>query len=186
MEASTAHAHMFLCTENAARSQIAEALLRDMSKGTMEVVSAGSRPAADVHPLARESIRQMLGHDISDLHPKPLTRFVGQPFDYVITVCDASAESCPVFPGDPEKIHWSFDNPVVARGDRETQSHAFQKVASEIAARLRIWLALPKQREHIDRTLADSSTRDQTQDWITPPSTRSAAPLVAEASGLHT
>ena len=161
----------------------------------MEVVSAGSRPAADVHPLARESIRQMLGHDVSDLHPKPLTRFVGQSFDYVITVCDASAESCPVFPDDPEKIHWSFDNPAAVRGDRETQSHAFHKVASEIAARLRIWLSLPRQREHIDRTLAatapdrtvaDGAARDQTQDWITPPSTRSAAPLVADDSGLQT
>jgi len=69
---------LFLCTENAARSQIAEALLRDMSKGTMEVVSAGSRPATHVHPLAREAIRKMLGHDVSDLHPKPLERFVGQ------------------------------------------------------------------------------------------------------------
>ena len=90
---------LFLCTENAARSQIAEALLRDMSKGTMEVVSAGSRPAAEVHPRARDAIRQMLGHDMSDLHPKPLERFSGQTFDYVITVCDASSERCPVFPG---------------------------------------------------------------------------------------
>jgi len=148
---------LFLCTENAARSQIAEALLRDMSKGTMEVVSAGSRPAAHVHPLAREAIRKMLGHDVSDLHPKPLERFVGQSFDYVITVCDASAESCPVFPGDPEQIHWSFDNPVAARGDALSQEHAFHKVAGEIAARLRIWLSLPRQREHIDRTLEATS-----------------------------
>ena len=145
---------LFLCTENAARSQIAEALLRDMSKGTMEVVSAGSRPAAEVHPMARDAIRTMLGHDVSDLHPKPLTRFTGQSFDYVITVCDASAEHCPVFPGDPEQIHWSFENPVAVRGDTDARAHVFHKVATEIAARLRIWLALPRQREHIDRALA--------------------------------
>src|SRR5262245_59313740 len=111
---------LFLCTENAARSQIAEALLRDMSKGTIEVVSAGSRPAAHVAPMARDAIRKMLGHDVSDLHPKPLERFIGQSFDFVITLCDASAERCPVFPGDPEHIRWSFEDPAAVSGDADT------------------------------------------------------------------
>lgn len=144
---------LFLCTANSARSQMAEALLRDMSKGTIEVFSAGSRPAAEVHPMAHQTIRKMLGHDLAEQGPKVFDQFVGQPFDYVITVCDRAAEECPVFPGDPEHIHWSFEDPAAVEGE-EAQAYAFNKVASEIAARLRIWLALPALRQHVDRTLA--------------------------------
>jgi arsenate reductase len=145
---------LFLCTENAARSQIAEALLRDLSKGTIEVMSAGSRPAQHVHPLALAEIRSMLGHDVEGLRPKPMDEFLGQDFDYVITVCDKTAEECPIFPGDPEHIHWSFEDPVAVEGDDEARARAFHKAATEIGARLRIWLSLPAQRQHVDRTLA--------------------------------
>jgi arsenate reductase len=145
---------LFLCTENAARSQIAEALLRDMSKGTIEVCSAGSRPTGHVHPLALASISRMLGHEVAGLRPKSLDEFAGQHFDFVITTCDRTAEECPIFPGAPEHIHWSFENPAAVAGDAEAQAHAFHKVATEIAARLRIWLSLPAQRQHIDRMLA--------------------------------
>jgi ArsR family transcriptional regulator, arsenate/arsenite/antimonite-responsive transcriptional repressor / arsenate reductase (thioredoxin) len=144
---------LFLCTANSARSQMAEALLRDMSKGTIEVFSAGSRPAAQIHPMARATIQKMLGHDLGDQQPKSFDAFVGQPLDYVITVCDRAAEECPVFPGDPERIHWSFEDPAAVDG-AEAQAHAFHKVATEIAARLRIWLSLPALREQVDRAAA--------------------------------
>jgi ArsR family transcriptional regulator, arsenate/arsenite/antimonite-responsive transcriptional repressor / arsenate reductase (thioredoxin) len=75
---------LFLCTGNSARSQMAEALLRHLSKGRIEVFSAGSAPQSDVHPLAKATLQSKFGIDASDLHPKSMTRFAGQHFDYVI------------------------------------------------------------------------------------------------------
>ena len=75
--------------------------------------------------------------------------FLGQPFDFVITVCDKAAEACPVFPGDPERIHWSFEDPA-ALADPEARRRAFELVASGLAARLRIWMSLPDVRRRLD------------------------------------
>jgi arsenate reductase len=83
-----------------------------------------------------------LGSD--ELFPKAVERYIGQDFDYVITVCDHAAESCPVFPGNPERIHWSFQDPAAVQGLPEDQQRAFDRTANDIAARLRLWLALPK------------------------------------------
>jgi arsenate reductase len=71
-----------------------------------------------------------------------MDRFLGQDFDYVITVCDKAAESCPVFPGDPERIHWSFEDPAAIE-DEHARRRAFESVASGLAGRLRVWMALP-------------------------------------------
>ena len=94
---------LFLCTGNSARSQMAEALLTQLTKGRIDVVSAGSAPQAQVHPQAIAILRSRFGIDTSGLRPKSMSQFLGQHFDYVITVCDRAAESCPVFPGDPER-----------------------------------------------------------------------------------
>jgi protein-tyrosine-phosphatase len=133
---------LFLCTGNSARSQMAEALLRQLSHDRVEVHSAGSTPQPDVHPLARATLKNRFGIDTASLHPKSLNRFVDQQFDYVITVCDRAAESCPVFPGDPQRIHWSFADPAAVQ-DATEQRRAFERVATELAARIRIWLSLP-------------------------------------------
>jgi protein-tyrosine-phosphatase len=103
---------LFLCTGNAARSQMAEALLRKLSRGRVEVFSAGTHPRAAVHPIACEVLREHFDIDPAGLQPKHLNRFVGEDFDFVITVCDRAAEHCPTFPGDPERIHWSFEDPL--------------------------------------------------------------------------
>lgn len=105
---------LFLCTHNSARSQIAEALLRHLSRGQVESLSAGSEPR-EVHPYAIRAMSD-LGIDISSQRPKHLDTFRDQSFDYVITVCDRIRESCPVFPNDPKRIHWSFPDPAEGRG----------------------------------------------------------------------
>ncbi len=141
---------LFLCTGNSARSQIAEALTRHLSGNQIEAFSAGSAPHAEVHPMARAVLETRFGIDTTDLHPKSMTRFTDQRFDYVITVCDRAAESCPVFPGDPRRIHWSFEDPAAVQGDDE-QRRAFEHVATGLAGRLRIWMSLPDVRRHLER-----------------------------------
>ena len=89
---------LVLCTGNSARSQMAEAILRHVGKGALDVESAGTRPRPDIHPLARRAARTLLDLEMDGQHPKTLDRFRGRHFDYVITVCDHAAESCPYSP----------------------------------------------------------------------------------------
>ena len=142
---------LFLCTGNAARSQMAEALLRHLSKGRVDVFSAGSVPAQEIHPEARAVLEETFQIDTSNLAPKSMTSFVNERFDYVITVCDKVAERCPVFPGDPEQIHWSFADPVQQRTAVE-QRRACEQIANGLAGRLRIWLSLPQVRRRLEAT----------------------------------
>src|SRR6476620_12140391 len=95
---------LILCTGNTARSQMAEGLLRALAGDRMTVFSAGTRPSV-VNPLAIEAMR-VRGIDISGHRSKHLDEFRNQPFDVVITVCDSAAETCPVFPGRAQRIHW--------------------------------------------------------------------------------
>lgn len=134
---------LFLCTGNSARSQMAEAILRHLSHDKIDVASAGSAPQADIHPRARQAIERMLGIDMTDHHPKSIQQFLGSHFDYVITVCDRAAEVCPVFPGDPERIHWSFQDPAVVAGTDEERQRAFDTVAQQLIGRIRVWMSLP-------------------------------------------
>lgn len=135
---------LFLCTGNSARSQMAEALLRQILRGRVEVFSAGSHPRPEIHPMAREVMRSLFGLEMAGQRPKPLDDFVGEPFDYVITVCDKAAESCPAFPGDPERIRWSFEDPAAAEGTEEEKRRAFERTAKDLMGRIRIWLSLPR------------------------------------------
>src|SRR5688500_15575218 len=105
---------LILCTGNSARSQMAEGLLRHDGGGRFEVASAGTHPAS-VRPEAVEAMREV-GVDISAHRSKSVDEFAGQEFDYVITVCDNAKESCPVFPSQTERVHWSFDDPAAAGG----------------------------------------------------------------------
>ena len=134
---------LFLCTGNSARSQMAEALLRHLSGGRIDVHSAGTHPRSEVHPMAKVTLASRFNLSSDGLFPKTLEQFVGQPFDYVITVCDNAAESCPVFPGGTERVHWSLTDPAAVEGTAEEQQRAFDRSATDIARRLRIWLSLP-------------------------------------------
>lgn len=137
---------LFLCTENSARSQMAEVLLRHLSHGTIEAQSAGSQLAARVHPLAVR-VMEHLGLDMSQTHPKHFDAFAGQHFDAIVTVCDRVREVCPAFPDDPERIHWSFPDPALVEGSEETQYHAFEQTSLQLTTRIRLLVTL-LEREH--------------------------------------
>jgi protein-tyrosine-phosphatase len=141
---------LFVCTGNSARSQIAEALLRRRSRGRTEVFSAGSSPRPEIHPMARQVLNDVYGIDVSAQHPKSWDRYLKESFDFIITVCDRAAESCPAFPGDPERIRWSFRDPAEVTGSEGQQRRAFERTASEMASRIRIWLSLPRLRAALE------------------------------------
>jgi arsenate reductase (thioredoxin) len=130
---------LFLCTHNSARSQMAEGLLRHLGGGSVEVASAGTE-ARGVHPMAVRVMAE-IGIDLRGHASKTLDRFVGKPWDDVITVCDHANESCPIFPGATRRLHWSFDDPSAATGSEERRLAAFRRVRDEIRARIETWLA---------------------------------------------
>jgi protein-tyrosine-phosphatase len=134
---------LFICTGNSARSQMAEALLRKLSHGQAEVFSAGSDPRPEIHPLARGAVRDLFGLEMADQHLKPFDSLLGERFDYVISVCDHAAEACPVFPGAPERIRWSFEDPARVEGTEAEKRRAFERTAKDLMGRIRIWMALP-------------------------------------------
>jgi protein-tyrosine-phosphatase len=127
---------------------MAEALLRHLSKGRAYVVSAGSQPAAEIHPAARAVLEEKFNIDTSELRPKPMNSLLGERFDFVIIVCDRVDERCPEFPGDPQRIHWSFEDPL-EQPDAERQRRACEHVANGLAGRLRIWMSLPEIRRRL-------------------------------------
>jgi arsenate reductase len=129
---------LILCTGNSARSQMAEGLLRHVAKGDVEVESAGIAPSR-VNPLAIEAMRE-IGIDISGHRSKSVEEFLRQNFDVVITVCNNARESCPVFPGTPKRIHWSFEDPAAVQGTHEEKLAAFRRVRDGLARRLQEFL----------------------------------------------
>jgi arsenate reductase len=126
---------LFVCTHNSARSQIAEALLGDYGGAEFEVASAGTE-VTRVNPFA---VRVLADHGIdwSAARSKAITEFLDQRFDYVITVCDRARETCPVFPGSENTLHWGLDDPSDVQGSDEAKLAAFQRTLLEVATRLR-------------------------------------------------
>ena len=139
---------LFLCTGNSARSQIAEVVMRHVTRNRVEVFSAGIAPQREVDPLVRDALKG-LGINAPPLTPKSMGRFVGQHFDYVITLCDEAAEACPIFPGEPERLHWGFQDPAAVI-DVNARRRAFALVANGLAGRIREWIALPSVRNRIE------------------------------------
>ena len=129
---------LFLCTGNSCRSQMAEGLLRHLAGDLFDVASAGVQPAG-LNPDAVATMKE-LGIDISGHRSKSMDEFLGQPFEWVITVCDAAREACPVFPGAASQLHWSFADPALAAGSVEERMAVFRKVRDEIVGRLREFL----------------------------------------------
>jgi arsenate reductase (thioredoxin) len=131
---------IFVCTGNSARSQMAEALLRRDGGAAFEVVSAG----VDPRPINPMTIRALdkVGIDISDAKSKPVGQFLGQRFDYVITVCDRARATCPVFPGGSVTLHWGVDDPAEATGTDEERQQAFDGALKELAVRIHTFLPL--------------------------------------------
>jgi protein-tyrosine-phosphatase len=125
---------LFLCTGNSARSQIAEALLEEMSGGTIDADSAGSNPKP-VHPNA-VSVLAGRGIDIGAKRSKHLDEFAGQRFDTVITLCDRIREVCPPFRWSPEHVHWSIPDPSLEPATGDLASAAFERTANELQRRI--------------------------------------------------
>jgi len=125
---------LFICTHNSARSQMAEGLLRHLGNDRFEVCSAGTE-ATFVRPMAIQAMAE-LGIDISHQQSKTLDRYLDQPFDDVITVCDTAAEACPVFPGAARRRHWSFEDPSKAKGSKSQQLQVYRHVRDQIRTRI--------------------------------------------------
>lgn len=125
---------LFVCTHNSARSQLAEALLGRLGGDDFEVHSAGTE-ATRVNPYAIRVLAEQ-GIDWTGATSKTIDGFLGQRFDYVITVCDRARETCPVFPGSTSTLHWGLDDPSDVPGTDEERLEAFRRTAAEITARL--------------------------------------------------
>ena len=126
---------LFVCTHNSARSQIAEALLQRYGGADFEVHSAGTE-ATRVNPYAVRVLAEQ-GIDWSAARSKVITEFLDQSFDYVITVCDRARETCPVFPGSTNTLHWGLDDPSEVEGTDEERLTAFRRTQLEVSTRLR-------------------------------------------------
>lgn len=132
---------LILCTANSARSQMAEGVLRHLAGEQVEVFSAGSKPSV-VNPMAIRAMAE-IGVDISNHRSKSLMEFIHQPFDFVITVCDNAAETCPAFPGPAQRIHWSFPDPAAVEGE-EARLAAFRSVRDGLIDRFRDFIRQQK------------------------------------------
>lgn len=131
---------LILCTGNSCRSQMAEELWESLGQGEWEAESAGSKPSGYVHPLAIEAMRE-LEIDLSENTSKHLDQFTEQKFDLVVTVCDNAKESCPVFSGATQTLHWPFDDPADATGTDEEKMKTFRRVRDEIKTKIQTFLA---------------------------------------------
>ena len=132
---------LILCTGNSARSQMAEGLLRVLAGDHFEVFSAGSKPSI-VNELAIAAMDER-GIDIRSHRSKHLNEYLDQPYDYVITVCDSAAETCPLFRGPARRIHWSFPDPAAVEGTEVERLASFRQVRDDIETQLKAWLATP-------------------------------------------
>jgi arsenate reductase (thioredoxin) len=135
---------LFLCTENACRSQMAEGLVNHDLAGQVRAFSAGVRPKV-VNPRAIKVMGE-IGIDISRQRSKSVDELAGEHFDLVITVCDRAAQQCPMFPGDTEVMHVGFPDPAQATGTEEDILAEFRRVRDDLRAQL-----IPLLREKLAR-----------------------------------
>ena len=126
---------LVLCTGNSCRSQMAEGWINHLLGGEWEARSAGTAPAARVHPLAVRAMAEV-GVDISAGTPEHVGVYLDQRWDLVVTVCDSARESCPVFPRSVAKAHVSFSDPATAEGTDGERMTIFRRVRDEIRDRL--------------------------------------------------
>jgi len=126
---------LILCTGNSCRSQMAEALVNARRGEQWEAVSAGTQPAAQVHPKAVAALAE-IGIQPEGQHPKHVSAFLGQMFDLIVMVCDSAAENCPVWPGQGKRVHLSFPDPANATGTDAEVMAVFRAVRDDILQKL--------------------------------------------------
>jgi len=130
---------LFLCTGNSARSQMAEACLREYAGDRFEVCSAGLEPRG-INPFAGK-VMEEIGLDLSDHYSKDVSEFLGTThFGYVITLCDHAESRCPIVPGVSIRLHWPFEDPAAFQGTEEQKLHKFKEIRDEIRMRIGAWL----------------------------------------------
>jgi len=132
---------LFLCTQNNARSQMAEALLHHLSNGTIEAYSAGSSPATRIHPFTLRTM-EAVGINMHEHYPKHFNRYYGQHFDAIVTLCNRGSEISPTFPDDPKRIRWSIPDPAEATGSDKEQYAVFKQVGLQLTIRLRLFMTV--------------------------------------------
>jgi arsenate reductase len=132
---------LFLCTGNTARSQMAEAFLREYGGDRFEAYSAGLEPSV-IHPYTRR-VMEEVGLDLGGQHSKDLADYMGKVhFGYLITVCADAEERCPsVFPRMSQRLHWPFEDPAAFEGSEEEKLAKFREVRDQIDRRIQEWLA---------------------------------------------
>ena len=131
---------LVVCTGNSARSVMAEALLRTHGGDGFEVHSAGTEPKG-INPLTVRVLAEA-GIDASWARSKSVSEFAGQSFDYIITVCDQARQSCPVFPGEGERLHWGYEDPAAAEGTDEERLAVFRRVFTQMGERIHLFIPL--------------------------------------------
>lgn len=128
---------LFVCVHNAGRSQMAAAWLSHLAGDRVEVRSAGSDPGDQVNPAAVEAMREV-GIDISGQRSETLEPYLGEPFDWLVTVCDDAREACPTLPGVRRQEHWSVADPSAVAGDGRMD--AFRRARDDLAERVRTFI----------------------------------------------
>ncbi len=137
---------LVVCTGNRCRSQMAQGILQSLDPD-LTVCSAGTRPAAQVHPLGIKVMKE-IGIDISQHFPKSIDSYLPEKWDYVITVCGGAKESCPVFTGEVgQQIHIGFDDPDAFIGTEEEVLPEFRRVRDEIKEKMTGFLNQIKDRQ---------------------------------------
>jgi arsenate reductase (thioredoxin) len=129
---------LFVCTHNSARSQMAEGMVRAWGGDRFEAFSAGTE-ATQVRPEAIEVMHE-IGIDISTHKSKMILPFIGETFGWVITVCDAAKEACPVIPGAGQQAHWSIEDPSAVEGSEEDRLEAFREARDLIRDRVHMFI----------------------------------------------
>lgn len=136
---------LFLCTQNSARSQIAEAILNSKGKGEFVAYSAGSCPAESINPYAQLAMQE-LGVDISNYKPKSIDNFLNEEFDFVITLCDKMRNQCPNISNNTIHAHWGLSDPKYFEGTDEEILKQYKKIKNDLISRINILLSLPIER----------------------------------------
>jgi arsenate reductase (thioredoxin) len=131
---------LFVCTGNSCRSIMAEALLRHHGGADFDVHSAGTHPKG-LNPRTMGLLDEV-GLDASWARSKSVDEYLGQSFDYVITVCDQARQVCPVFPGGGESLHWGYEDPAEATGSEEEIAAVYRRVFTAIGERIQMFVPL--------------------------------------------
>lgn len=147
---------LFLCTKNSARSQMAETILNYRGNDKFDAYSAGSMPAGEIHPMARDVLTNS-GFDLTRNRPKNMSEYSDMDFDFVITLCDSMKETCPIYSGQPIYAHWGMPDPTDAQGMDDEVLKYFKKTMLEINQRISLFISLPI--DKLDRLALEQKVR---------------------------